>query len=707
MEESFQLSGWVDRTLSRRPGIFNRHHCLDVVYQGKDGSYIRAKFVISGADNYVLATHSRNKDRSFANFFNSFTLTPYLYPSFRNYADTFMHITVTTPMVPDVDSGMRHIMERATSEEFLNSLPDYNNYWPHPKTALFQDDSTGQAVFVSVESFPKYYYPKDTATFWLDETNVKKLRQDLIISSMTPAIPRTELPLLGSTVPSNGLSPTSYRMTLSDTNTSRQINIWLFLKDNHLFRVLSLTDSLEPAGDFIQRFYATLRPLDPQPGPSVFTSKLDLFFHDFYSPDSLIAQKAREAIPNVYFGPAGVPALLHAINTLPYNSTDYFDIKIRLINELGYIDDSEAIKPVVAGLQQIYERVSDTSTFQNAVFKALAHLKTRPAYDLLKRLIVQDPPVFDNATDYNYLFQDLGDSLALASTLFPDLLQLAAVDDYKGNVQGLLAGLVDSGYLQGKDYSAWFSQIWFDAKIQWKKQEGRDEKKLQKKEDDSGDDNTDNDAEDNGNELDDYAILLEPFYATNPAIPHFFDKMLQSRDAMLRLNTAVLLLRHSRPVADSIIRNLAAADAWRSTLYQDMVSIHRTDLFPGRYNDQVDMARSLLAAGHNSAAFADIQLVGRREVQFKESKGNVYLFKYKIGKDDDWQIGLSGIQPVNLKEVNTTTEFVSLTGKRLRPDKPVNTQFDEQLKRLLFSKRKSAAGFYMDHNYYEHGSDED
>jgi hypothetical protein len=695
MEESFQLSGWVDRTLSRRPGICNRHHCLDVVYQGKDGSYIRAKFVISGADNYVLATHSRNKDRSFANFFNSFTLTPYLYSTFRNYADTFMHITVTTPMVPDVDSGMRHIMERATSEEFLNSLPDYNNYWPHPKTALFQDDSTGQAVFVSVESFPKYYYPKDTATFWLDETNVKRLRQDLIISSLLPF--RFD----------DAAAPTGYRMTLSDTNTSRQINIWLFLKDNHLFRILSLTDSLESAGDFVRWFYASLRPLDPNPGPSVFTSKLDLFFHDFYSTDSLTAQKAREAIPNVYFGPAGVPALLHAINTLPYNSADYFDTKTRLINELGYIDDSEAVKPVVTGLQQIYERAGDTSTFQNAVFKALAHHKTRPAYDLLKRLIVQDPPVFDNATDYNNLFQDLEDSLALARTLFPDLLQLAAVDDYKGNVQGLLAGLADSGYLQGKDYSAWFSQIWFDAKIQWKKQEGRDEKKLQKKEDDNGDDNTANDAEDNGNELDDYAILLEPFYATNPAIPHFFDKMLQSRDAMLRLNTAVLLLRHSRPVADSVIQTLAAADAWRSMLYQDLVSIHRTDLFPGRYKDQVDMARSLLAAGHNSATFADIQLVGRREVQFKESKGNVYLFKYKIGKDDDWQIGLSGIQPANLKEVNTATEFVSLTGKRLRPDKPVNTQFDEQLKQLLFSKRKSAAGFYMDRNYYEHGSEED
>ena len=33
---------------------------------------------------------------------------------------------------------MRRIMERASSEEFLNSLPDYNNYWPRPRTALFE-----------------------------------------------------------------------------------------------------------------------------------------------------------------------------------------------------------------------------------------------------------------------------------------------------------------------------------------------------------------------------------------------------------------------------------------------------------------------------------------------------------------------------------------------------------------------------------------
>ena len=700
MEESFRQSEWLSKTLSRKTGLYGDRACLDALYQTKDGSFLRARFLIHGPDYYVLAAHSRSKDRSFAAFFNSFTITPYRYPAFRNYSDTFMHIDVTTPMVPDVDAGMRRIMERASSEEFLNSLPDYNNYWPHPRTALFEDDSTGEAVFVSVESFPKYYYPKDSATFWADETNEKRLRQDMILGPRQ-AFRVTDDPSIAG-----------YRYSITDTNTSRRINTWVFLKDNRLFRILSLTDSTDTRTDtssgFIRRFYSSLRPLVPPAGPSVFESKLDSFFHDFNSTDSLTARRAREAIPNVYFGPAGVPALLRTINTLPYNGKDYFETKTRLINELGYINDSLATPPVVDGLRQIYQRAGDTSTIQNAVFKALAHHKTRAAYTLLKQLMVQDPPIFENATDYAYLFQDLGDSLALARTLFPDLLQLASVDDYKGNIQNLLASLVDSGYLKGTDYESYFSQIWFDARIQWKKQQGRDEKKLQKKEEEIEDNNSDNDAEDNaGNDLDDYGILLAPFYDKNPNIARFFDRMLASKDASLRLNTAILLLRRNHPVHDSIIQSLAAADQYRSDLYQQLMSIDHADRFPKQYRNQVDMARSLLAAGKGNTGLTDIQYVSRQKFQFKQSKGFVYFFKYKSGRDDDWQMGISGIQPSDPAAVNTSTEFVSLTGKKLKPNVPVNTQFDDQLRKLLFSKRKSAASFYNDHNYFDRSNDED
>jgi len=712
MEKSFSLSDWIDRPLSRRAGVCNGYPCLDALYQGKDGAFVRARFVIRGPDYYLLAARTAVKDRVFPGFFDSFSFTPYRYPSYRNYVDTFVKISVTTPMVPDVDAGMRGILERATSEEFLNSIPDYDNYWPRPKTALFQDDSTGEAVFVSAEPFPKYYFPKDTASFWLEEIGEKRLRRDMLIADKRPIYSTDSLLSAPGEVSSTpawrpAAVVAGYRLVLSDTNTLRRIRMSVFLKDNILFRIVSLGDSLRGGSEFIDRFYGSFRPINRSSGSSVFASKLDQFFNDFYSKDSIASRRAKTAIPNVYFGPTGLSALLTAINTLPYNGKDYFETKTKFINELGYINDSAVVGRVVDGLKNIYERAGDTSTFQNAVLKALAHHKTSAAYALLKQLIVQDPPVFDNTSDYNYLFQDIGDSLSLARTLFPDLLQLATVDDYKSNIQSLLANLVDSGYLHASDYATYFSQVYFDAKIQWKKQEGKDERRLQKKDDDKDDDG-DSDAEDNGaNDLDDYAVLLEPFYDKNPTVPHFFDRLLRSKDGGLRLNTAVLLLRHNRPVADSIIQTLAASDASRSRLLRSLIVIHKDERFPKGSRTQEAIARSLLVASHGGNDFADVQLLDKRSAQYKSNKGYVYYFKYKINRDDEWMIGLSGFQPLAHKDVSTDPAFVSLTGKRLRADTPALGQFDQQWQRLLFSRRRSAANFFSDGDFYGGRADED
>ena len=170
--------------------------------------------LLKGPHYYLLAVHTSNRDKPFPEFFDSFAFTPYRYSGYKNYADTFMNITVTTPVVPDIDAGLRTIMERGASEEFLNSIPEYNNYWPRTKTALFQDDSTGEAVFVSMETYPKYYYPKDSAGFWKEETNEKKLKQDFILLSKKPFRFND--------------SVGGYKFIFSDTNSSRLINSWIF-----------------------------------------------------------------------------------------------------------------------------------------------------------------------------------------------------------------------------------------------------------------------------------------------------------------------------------------------------------------------------------------------------------------------------------------------------------------------------------------------
>jgi hypothetical protein len=57
-------------------------------------------------------------------------------------------------------------------------------------------------------------------------------------------------------------------------------------------------------------------------------------------------------------------------------------------------------------------------------------------------------------------------------------------------------------------------------------------------------------------------------------------------------------------------------------------------------------------------------------------------------------MGISGIQPLDAKEISSKVELVKLTDRRLRPNQPVNEQFEQQLKRLLFAQHKSARQFF-------------
>jgi len=695
MEESFRLSDCIEKSLLRKFGMYKGYACLDAAYTLKDGAYIKAKFIVKGPHYYLLAARSKDKNKIFSSFFDSFTFTPYKYSQFKNYTDTFVHIRVNTPVIPDIDVDVRNIMERTNSEDFINTVSEYSSYWPKNKTALFQDDSTGEAVYVSTQTYPKYYYPKDSISFWLQETNENKITEDFKIR-------RKESFHMNDSV-------YGIKYAFSDTNSSRVINSWIFIKDNRLYRVISLGDSLQQESDFIKQFYTSLQPLEKKTGEPVFSNKLNLFFHDFYSSDSVLRKKAKDAIPNIYFGPTGVERLLHAIQTLPYNDKDYFSTKTKLINELGYVTDSAVINDVIAGLKNIYDRAGDTSTIQNAVLKALSENKTGQSYTLLKTLLIQDPPVFSNNADYTYLFQNMEDSLAIGRLLFPDLLQLSSVDDYKDNIRSLLSTLVDSGYLKGSDYASYFNKLLFDAKIQLKKQHGKDEKELQKKNDDSNNvnDNIVKTEDDEYNELEDYAVLLMPFYNKDPAVPVFFNKLLKSSDASLRLSITVLLLRNDKKVADSIIQSLASNDQYRSLLLKKLEAAERENKFPDKYRNQLAIAKSQLVYSHGTGEFAAIEYVSKKIISYKQDKGYVYFFRYKINNDDEWQIGISGLQPLDTKEVSNNDDLVRLTNKKIKPDQPVEEQFNNQLKRMLFSKHKGAVSFYFDNDYYVERDDEE
>ena len=320
------------------------------------------------------------------------------------------------------------------------------------------------------------------------------------------------------------------RFSFKDTGSCRKIAHMIIIKNNYQYTITVMGDSISVPGSFTTHFFNSMAPLQQKVTGNIWKNKLHEYFNDLFSKDSIVYNRAFQSITSIYYGPEAIPLWRGAISKLNIKDKNYFEIKRKLIAELGFIKDSVEGR-LEMQLRNIFDQAADTSLFQNEVIKALGRVKTKKSYSLLKEIFLQDPPVFENSSDYNSLFESLEDSLALSAPLFPELLQLTSLDYYKEPITSLLVSLVDSGLVKPETYAGYFSAIYIDDKINLKKQQGKEEKLMQEvnKKEADGDDEPERKYHFNnkGSALDHSSILLMPFYDKNKNVQQFFLKRLQ------------------------------------------------------------------------------------------------------------------------------------------------------------------------------------
>ena len=687
MEESFRLSSIFEKQISRQMQVKNGRPVLNMVLALKSGGVVRARMMINGPHSYLLAARYKDAEGDAESFFNSFRVTPYAYGESNVFTDSFLRYSVKSPVVPVIDGNLREIVERYAND----NLPSANqvNYWPKMRSATYRSDSTGEEISVTLQQYPKYFYVKDSLAFWEEEADDYTGSDDLVVLSKD-----------SFNIPQNKIS--GYSLLLGDTNSTRIIQRLFLLQGESMYRIVQSRDSLQEQSAFSRDFFASFMPSAPDSDKSIFQPKLDLFVRDFQSTDSLTQALAFQAIQDVYYGEEGLPKLMALLNQMQYGRKQYFENKSRLIAELGYIREPNSAKAIAGLLRDIYYRSGDTGVFQNEVFRALAKQRTKESYALIKEFILQDPPLFESNFEYGKFFYDLEDSLSLTKKLFPDILQLLTIEDYEERVTKLLIRLVDSGYLRARDYESYFNKFYFDARVKLKKQQAKDEKVLQRKTSSNENDEPayfDNSYKGSKIGLEDYALLLMPFYDKKNSVPPFFEKLLSTLDENLQLKTLAVLVNNKKNVPDSLIWNLASADRSRAELYKILDKAGTKDKFPAKFYSQVDFARSALVMEKKSSRIDSISLIKKQVLTFRKKRGNVYFFRYRVNKDDDFKIGISGMQPIDPGEINYDGKLVKMTDKKIREDEPLEEQLQEQLKRLIFSLHKSSRIFYRADNF--------
>jgi uncharacterized protein YbaP (TraB family) len=722
MDESYGYSDFIDKQLSRRFINLNGYPGLESKYKHKDGSFSSVKYVIQGPVYYAVIANYKTDNPNVQRFLQSFSITPFIYPAASPRTDTTLNITVTSPIYAEANkknesAGMEEWLQLSTGISD-DDMDDYN--FPSFGTRLIGNDTIGEKILVMHFKVPQYSYKSDSTALWKNATVNTWFGDSTFIIKQNKQY----------TLP-NGMRCRDIQLT--DTNSSRLIIAKLFYYNGHFFSISTLTDTLSARSALLSNFFNSFKPVDTLKGESLFARKSTRFMKDLFSKDSMAVKKARKSLYQIAFDSLDVSLLKTAIDSLNWKMKDYLVLKKYFIESLGRIKDP-TITPY---LQKMYWKVKDTADWQSAILNALLNQRTNAAFLAFKDLVLQEPPIMDDDISYNRGFRlpsvyadyatiaktskksqyfgrwaPLFDTLLLTKVIFPDILQLMNIDDYRNDIMNLLVTMVDSGYLKAADYETSYPKIYLEAKQLLKKQLAKEnkanmEKAVRKDAPVSiypGNEDDDNAVSDAGNtELDRYAILLQPFYNKNPGVQTFFEQLQTTQDRRLLYNTFILLLRNNYKVPDSFFTKYAQLDEYRSELYTDLETLKMTAKFPRTFKNQLDMSRSLITKTLSNYDKIDTLIfLDKLPVTYEQKKGYVYFFKYKRMRDDiTWQVASAGMQPEKADEIAVKSDdFTSgEEDRKLESDKPVKEQLQKILKEMLYARRSSASVFYDARSY--------
>ncbi|MEO7983338.1 MAG: TraB/GumN family protein [Bacteroidota bacterium] len=733
MEESFASSEFIDTQLLRKQMVYKGYPAMDCKYRDKNGFIYLTRFIIQGPHYYTLVAHGKHETPAMTSFLNSFEIKPYIYAQAKQQKDSSLYFTVTTPVFPEEKKIKLDVPRNSyysdgeDDDEPEGDLLENGAY----RNKTIGNDTTGEKIYVTFYRSPRYYYSKDSAA--LDKDNGSFIGGDSswIIKYKKKSVTPGKMKV--------------WEMLLTDTGSSRALWGKSFYKDGMGFSLLTETDTLTTPSAFIQRFFDTFVPADTLVGINPFSKKSNLFFNDFLSKDSVLHKRAVKYIDGIELDSSDLPQLKKVIGGLNWREKKYLDTKASLINKLGDIKTRMAADY----LKTLYYSLDDTIQLQYPVLESLLQQRTKYAYSIFRDIINTEPPVLGVSSgsypDYKYtspvlpygksddydngkFLDELSDSLELTKSILPDLLPLLNLEDYKHSIMKLLGEMIDSNLVTTKDYDQYFSKFMIEAKQELKKQSIAEKKKaIEKAEEDKEEKGTsasyygDQDKDAGNEDLSLYAVLLLPYWERNTTVQPLIRQMLGSNDKQLKYSTLLLMLKNNRPYPDTLLQYFGSLDDYRYELYSDLKELKQLDKFPSVYNNHVDLGKSSLLDKKSYGKPDSVIYIDRLKTTYKGKNGFIYFYRYKTKKDDlTWKLATVGLVPedpdqfefedsshINLPGFDSALVpsfrynpwyFTSFSETKFNEAESVADQLKKMLKRMLYSRRKSAKNFYDDEN---------
>ncbi len=385
---------------------FQEYPSSESFYYLKDSSIVHYKSILCGSRGYLIfAVYNKNSENTpeLNTFFNSFTIFDNTVPN--------NHLQISPDSIFTVNAPSEFHTSKKESYGLVDTVYNYFSY----------DKHTGNTWYVLRYRFSSYaFFENDSTLFSYITDMVTSLEDSICYSSKTDSISDTwEI--------------------VTETGGSHIKNYYRCqLRGNELYvLLLYIPGKIDPL-PLKSCFFNSFKPKNFTDHTNLFIPKTRELMNDLISQDTIVSKNARRTLNHYNFRNEDI-SLIHqtlrmnfADDTMEYGGTrsKLYGILKNLHNELS-----------VSFIDSVYHDLSPVPDLQNDAVCVLASIHTADSYALLKKILLKERPKVSNTW---WMIYGLKDSLELASTLYPEILELIGDTCYSNDICDLTATLFDS-----------------------------------------------------------------------------------------------------------------------------------------------------------------------------------------------------------------------------------------------------------------------
>lgn len=595
------------------------------------------KTIAVGSQYYLLLAQT-NSEEAASRFFSSIDFKEFTFNrKFVVRDDTARMFSVNTSVeVPAEQSNFYNYYRNDDDED--------DSHQEETKTATYYSKESDETIYARMYRYHKYFYEEEIDSLWADY--IDQASQKTFMVRSQKADKQGDI--------------YTFELELGDTNSGRNILIKHFLRGGMLHSLFTENDFRKPRSKFIDEFYTSFTPWDTTVGTPILQNKVDMFLADLISEDSTTREAAKRSFDELTFEKEDAPKMIKAYYA-NMGKEDGLENRRDLADKIGYLKHP-SIQPWVT---KALKEVGDSVQFQIPLLEALVAQRTKSSSRLFAKELLEETPLGLTSRSVGNMFYPFKDSLKLSKEIYPDILMLSSLKEYREEIYEVLAKAMDSGVAKPRWYKKHLKQLAWEANNEAKRQQA-DEATLApdfyKKEERS----TLYNYEDI---LLHYTKLLLPYHKNSRA-KRFLARAEQLKSPNFQIDLAVAKLQADVAQPADVWEQLTQNKNDRIVVYQRLMSAGRLDLFPSKYtHDSIVM--SLYAQKARINQYKDSVLFVTKEwVQTAKDSG--YMYFYKVKQGDDWDYGYIG-------PIDTASTEIERYAYRFEDDIRYNKYEDESL----------------------------